>query len=60
MHDRTSAGPAPADLPDLSHLDVRALASSGEHPVLGTVAAALLTRCGTEEAPVAFYEDGIF
>jgi hypothetical protein len=60
MHDRLCAGPSPADLPDLSHLDVHTLATSGGHPVLGAVAASLLSRCGTEDTPVAFYEDGIF
>ncbi|CAL9336563.1 YxD-tail cyclophane-containing RiPP peptide [Streptomyces sp. Tu 3180] len=59
MHDRPTVVPSPADLPDLSHLDARALATPGGHPVLGPVVAALLTRCGTEKTPVAFYEDGI-
>ncbi|MFE2279179.1 YxD-tail cyclophane-containing RiPP peptide [Streptomyces sp. NPDC059454] len=59
MHDRHTVGSSPADLPDLSHLDVHALATSGGHPVLGPVAAALLARCGAETTPVAFYEDGI-
>jgi hypothetical protein len=60
MHHHPVAELPSADLPDLSHLDVRILASAGGHTALGTVAASLLTRCGTEDTAVAFYEDSIF
>ncbi|GAU65432.1 hypothetical protein SSP35_01_07730 [Streptomyces sp. NBRC 110611] len=51
------AGPSTEPLPDFAGVDVGALATRNDHPVLGAVATLLLRNWPSAQDAVAYYED---
>ncbi|UNO39963.1 YxD-tail cyclophane-containing RiPP peptide [Streptomyces sp. MST-110588] len=51
-------GPSAEPLPDFGGVDVASVAEHSGHPVLGAVAALLLSNWPAADEAVAYYEDG--